>query len=107
MSGARVANDGSGKSICDAIVTAMPGALTFPINQQHVTAGLVVSDEEALEAMAMAWAHLKLVVEPGGPVALAAALTGKVETKDKTTLVVASGGNVDRPIFERALDKLK
>lgn len=107
LSGARVANDGSGKSICDAIVTAMPGALTFPINQQHVTAGLVVSDEEALEAMAMAWAHLKLVVEPGGAVALAAALTGKVETKDKTTLVVASGGNVDRPIFERALDKLK
>ena len=104
--GKRMGNAPDARSICDAIVTNMPGELTFPINQAHVTRGLVVSDDDALNAMAMAWAHLKIVVEPGGAVALAAALTGKIETARKTTVVVASGGNVDQPIFEQALKKL-
>lgn len=104
--GERMGNAPDARSICDAIVTNMPGELTFPINQAHVTSGLVVSDDDALYAMAMAWAHLKIVVEPGGAVALAAALTDKIETASKTTIVVASGGNVDQPMFERALKKL-
>ncbi|MCE2516683.1 MAG: threonine/serine dehydratase [Alphaproteobacteria bacterium] len=94
------------RSICDAIVTPMPGKMTFPINKEHVTGGLVVSDDDALMAMALAWQHLKLVVEPGGAVALAAALTGKIDITGKTTVVVASGGNVDQPMFERALKML-
>ena len=104
--GERMGNAPDARSLCDAIVTNMPGEMTFPINQAHVTSGLVVSDDDALYAMAMAWAHLKVVVEPGGAVALAAALTGKIETASKTTVVVASGGNVDQPIFEQALKKL-
>ena len=104
--GERMGNAPDARSLCDAIVTNMPGELTFPINQAHVTSGLVVSDDDALYAMAMAWAHLKVVVEPGGAVALAAALIGKIETASKTTIVVASGGNVDQPIFEQALKKL-
>ena len=104
--GERQGNAPDARSICDAIVTNMPGEMTFPINQNHVTEGLVVSDDDALYAMAMAWAHLKLVVEPGGAVALAAALAGKINTANKTTIVVASGGNVDRPVFEQALEHL-
>ena len=106
IAGERLGNAPDARSICDAIVTNMPGEMTFPINQDHVTSGLVVSDDDVLYAMAMAWAHLKLVVEPGGAVALAAALTGKVETTGKTTITVASGGNVDKPIFQEALHKL-
>ena len=105
-SGERVGNAPDARSICDAIVTNMPGEMTFPINQAHVTEGLVVSDDDALKAMAMAWAHLKIVVEPGGAVALAAALAGTIKTAGKTTVVVASGGNVDRAIFDRALNTL-
>jgi len=105
--GERLANAPEARSICDAIVTHMPGELTFAINKDHVTKGLVVSDDDVLNAMAMAWAHLKIVVEPGGAVALAAALSGKIDTGDKTTIVVASGGNVDHAIFAQALARLQ
>ena len=104
--GERLGNDPDARSICDAIVTNMPGEITFAINQDHVTKGLVVNDDEVLDAMAMAWAHLKLVVEPGGAVALAAALSGKINTAGKTTVVVASGGNVDHAIYKQALARL-
>lgn len=104
--GARQTADPDARSICDAIVTPTPGEMTFAINKAHVAGGLVVSDDDTLMAMAIAWQHLKLVVEPGGAVALAAALTGKIDIEGKTTVVVASGGNVDRPMFERALVKL-
>ena len=77
--------------------------MTFAINKDHVKAGLAVSDDEVLNAMALAWQHLKLVIEPGGAVALASALSGKVAVEGKTTLVVASGGNVDKEMFDRAL----
>ncbi len=61
-------------SLCDAIVTPQPGTLTWPILHRLCGPGLVVSDEQALHAMALAWQRLKLVLEPGGAVALAAAL---------------------------------
>ena len=86
-------------SICDAIVTPAPGALTFPIMAALCGPGLVVSDNEVLRAMALAWQHLKIVVEPGGAVSLAAVLSGKIETAGKTTAVVISGGNVDLEQF--------
>lgn len=104
--GERLGNDPAASSICDAIVTQMPGELTFPINQQHVNGGLVVSDDEVLDAMATAWQHLKLVIEPGGAVALAAALSGKLPLENRTTVIIASGGNVDTEIFRQALDRL-
>jgi threonine dehydratase len=73
--------------------------MTFEIMQELVTAGLVVSEEEVKSAMRFAFQHLKLVVEPGGAVALAAVLAGKVETQGRTTAVVLSGGNVDFDLF--------
>ena len=87
------------KSICDALLADSPGALPFEIFQRHFDAGLVVSDAEVRHAMRFAFRHLKLVVEPGGAVALAAVLAGKIDTADKTTALVLSGGNVDFEMF--------
>ncbi len=91
-------------SICDALLAPVPGAMTFPLNRRYLTGGLVVSDDEVRRAMATAFEHFKLVVEPGGAVALAAALHGRVETRGKTVAVVVSGGNVDPAVFLAALD---
>jgi threonine dehydratase len=77
----------------------MPGELTFAINQRLLGEGLTVSDAEVRAAMRFAFRHLKLVVEPGGAVALAAVLAGKVDTSGRTTAVVLSGGNVDADLF--------
>jgi threonine dehydratase len=90
-------------SLCDALMAPAPGAMTFALNKQRLSGALGVSDAEALTAMAFAFRHLKLVLEPGGAVALAAVLAGKAEAKGRTTLVVASGGNVDAAVFARAI----
>jgi threonine dehydratase len=97
--GERLSNDGAARSICDALQAGTPGAMTFPINRRLLAEGLVVSDEEVREAMRFAFRHLKLVVEPGGAVALAAVLAGRIETRDRVTVVVLSGGNVDPDLF--------
>ena len=76
-----------------------PGKLTFAINRQLLGHGLTVSDAEVRAAMRFAFRHLKLVVEPGGAVALAAVLSRKIDTAGKTTAVVLSGGNVDSEVF--------
>lgn len=93
----RVSDDA--RSICDALQAHMPGEMTFEINQQLAGPGLTVTDDEVRAAMRFAFSNLKLVVEPGGAVALAAVLEGKVNTKDKMTAVVISGGNVDPELF--------
>jgi threonine dehydratase len=98
-SGERVRNSGKATSICDALLTDMPGQLTFDINRQLVSDVLLVSDHEVRQAMRFAFKSLKLVVEPGGAVALAALLAGRVATAGKTTVVVLSGGNVDATVF--------
>lgn len=88
-------------SICDAILTPSPGEITFPIMYAHCGEGLSVSDDEAQRAMAIAFAYFKVVLEPGGAVALAAALFKSEGAQD--VIAVASGGNVDQPVFEDAL----
>ena len=90
-------------SICDAIVTPSPGELTFPILKRLCGPGIVVSDAECLRAMAIAFSRLKIVVEPGGAAALAAALFHS--DTDDDVVVVTTGGNVDRVIFEKALEE--
>lgn len=90
--------------LCDAIVTPAPGKLTWPILRAHCGPGLVVSDEQALRAMALAFEHLKIVLEPGGAVALAAALFHGALIAGDTVIAIASGGNVDRAVFIRALE---
>lgn len=83
------------RSICDALLTPSPGAKTFPILQHYGVKGLTISDDEARAAVSFAARHLKLVAEPGGAAALAAVLAGKVDTQDKVTVCIISGGNID------------
>ncbi len=90
-------------SICDAIVTPTPGQITFPIMKRLCGPGLVVSDDEALHAMALAFSRLKIVVEPGGAVALAAALFRPQEIQGDAVIAVCTGGNVDAEMFQTAL----
>ncbi|MCR9111147.1 threonine/serine dehydratase [Marivita sp. XM-24bin2] len=98
-------NTGSASGLCDAIVTPQPGNLTFPIMHRLCGPGIVVSEEEAQRAMAQAFARLKLVAEPGGAVALAAALYHGDEIDSDTVICTISGGNVDRAVFLRALEQ--
>ena len=90
-------------SLCDAIVTLSPGQLTYPIMQRLCHAGITVTEEQALHAMQLAHDRLKITIEPGGAVALAAALFYGDQTSSDCVIAVASGGNVDRDVFERAL----
>lgn len=102
-SGRRESNLRLSGSICDAILTPSPGALTFPILQRHAGPGLAVTDAEAQAAMSAAFAHLRLVLEPGGAVALAAALFRSEAVDGDAVIAVASGGNVDPGVFSEAL----
>jgi len=102
-SGKRESNDPAARSICDALLAPEPGELTFSINHRTLAGGIAVSDDEARQAMAVAFNDLKLVVEPGGAVSLAAVLSGKFPIKGKTVAIVCSGGNVDTELFIAAL----
>ena len=90
-------------SVCDALLSPEPGRLTFAINKGRLSPGLVVSDTQALEAVAYAFRELKLVVEPGGAVALAAVLSRRLECRGRVIAVVLSGGNVDPELYARAI----
>ncbi|NBC32857.1 MAG: pyridoxal-phosphate dependent enzyme [Alphaproteobacteria bacterium] len=102
--GERLRNEETASSLCDAIMTPMPGEITFPVNRRTLAPGLVVDDAAALAAMACGFSDFKLVIEPGGAVALAAALTGACPVVGRTVVVVASGGNVDAAVFVNALE---
>ena len=97
--GERVAIKDDARSVCDALLTDMPGQMTFDIMRELVERGLTVSDDEVRQAMRFAFQHLKIVVEPGGAVGLAAVLSGKLDTVSKTTVIVFSGGNVDAELY--------
>jgi threonine dehydratase len=102
-SGRREANAPGTRSICDALLAPEPGVLTFEINRRLLAGGVAASDEEVRAAIAYAARTLKLVVEPGGAVALAAVLAGKVETRGRTVAAVLSGGNVDDELLRDVL----
>ncbi len=102
--GTREGNAEDARSICDALLAKMPGELTFAINRRLLDGGLTVSDDEVRFAMAYAFRRLKLVVEPGGAVCLAALLAGKITARDKTVALTFSGGNVDPARMAEALD---
>ena len=103
VSGRRESNPSETGSVCDAILTPAPGELTFPILARLCGPGLTVSDDEALRAMALAHDRLKIALEPGGAVALAAALFRPDALEGDSVIAVASGGNVDRAVFMKAL----
>jgi len=97
--GARQRNAALSGSICDALLAATPGEITFELARRNLAGGLAVTDEEARTAVRYAFEELKLVVEPGGAVALAAILAGKLPIAGKTVAAVLSGGNVDPALF--------
>ncbi|MCB9963202.1 MAG: threonine/serine dehydratase [Hyphomonas sp.] len=103
-SGRIEANAPGRRSVCDAILTPKPGVLTFTIGKRLLSGGLVVSDEEAKNAMRVAFRYLKTVVEPGGCVALAAALRGLPESmRGGTVGLLVTGGNVDADFYADVL----
>jgi threonine dehydratase len=101
--GSRQRNDPAARSICDSLVPPLPGRLTFEVNRRLLSGGLTVSDEQAADAMRQAFLHLKLVLEPGGAVALAAALSGRLACRGRVVAVIASGGNVDPATYAAIL----
>jgi len=101
--GRRLRNPQDTRSICDALLAEQPGAVTFPINRKLLRGGVSVTDEEALVAMRFAYEELKLVVEPGGAAALAAALSKRLDLAGQSVGVVISGGNVDAELFAQAI----
>ena len=101
--GERVSNAPGAMSICDAIVTPTPGELTFSVNQPRLAGGFAVSEDEVRAAMRFAFETLKLVVEPGGAVALAALLAGKLDCRGKTVAATLSGGNADAAMMRDIL----
>jgi threonine dehydratase len=98
-SGKHERNAAMSGSICDALLAVTPGDITFEIAKRNLAGGLSVTDEEAKAAVRYAFQELKLVVEPGGAVSLAAILTGKIPVRGKTVAAVLSGGNVDPALF--------
>jgi threonine dehydratase len=103
VSGRREANPRLSGSICDALMSNTPGELTFPITSKLIGQGIVASDTEVAAAVRYAFNELKLVVEPGGAIGLAALLAGKLEVKGKVVVGILSGANVDPDLFARLI----
>ncbi len=105
--GTRQRNDPAHRSICDALLMMEPGELTFELNKTLLAGGVAVGDADVRHAVASAWRDMKLVVEPGGAVALAAILSGAFDVKGRTVAIVLSGGNVDPHIFADIICSIK
>ena len=101
--GKREAHGSKGRTICDALMAAIPGEITFSINSQLLAQGITASDAEVGAAVGFAFRELKLVVEPGGAVGLAALLAGRIDVTGKNVVIVLSGGNVDADLFARLI----
>lgn len=102
-SGRRERNAAMSGSLCDALLSPSPGEITFAVNRALDVAGVTASEEEVGRAVAFAFHELKLVVEPGGAVGLAALLAGRVDARGKVAVAVLSGGNVDADVFARLI----
>lgn len=94
---------GGNQTICDALMAPMPGAITFAINRVLLAGGVTATDEEVGRAVALVYRELKLVLEPGGAVALAALLAGRIDARGKTAVIVLSGGNIDPELYARLI----
>ncbi len=102
-SGQRQRHHAQNRTFCDALMAPEPGELTFAINHGLGAGGVTATDAEVTQAMAFAFRELKLVVEPGGSVALAALLAGRMDARGKTVVIVLSGGNVDAGLYADAI----
>jgi threonine dehydratase len=101
--GHRLANAPGARSICDALMSPSPGLLNFALMRDLLAGGVTVGDTEVRIAMAWGFRHLRIVIEPGGAVALAAVLAGRVPTHGRTIAIAVTGGNVDTATFVEAL----
>src|SRR5712672_3690143 len=101
--GKRDTHRAEGRTICDALMATVPGEITFSINQRLLAQGITASDAEVGIAVGFAFRELKLVVEPGGAVGLAALLAGRIDGRGKNVVIVLSGGNVDADLFARLI----
>jgi threonine dehydratase len=102
--GKREAHHAAGRTICDALMATIPGEITFVINSRLLTQGVTASDAEVGAAVGFAFRELKLVVEPGGAVGLAALLSGHIDARGKNVVIVLSGGNVDADLYARLIN---
>jgi threonine dehydratase len=101
--GKREPHRAEGRTICDALMASIPGEITFVINSRLLAQGITATDAEVGAAVGFAFRELKLVVEPGGAVGLAALLAGRIDVKGKNVVIVLSGGNVDADLFARLI----
>ena len=99
LSGQHERNIRNGGSICDALLAQQPGMITFAACQRQRVTGCAVPETEVRAAVRFAFENLKLVVEPGGAVGLAALLMGAVPARGRTSVVILSGGNIDPGLF--------
>jgi threonine dehydratase len=102
--GKRQAHRAEGRTICDALMASIPGEITFAINSRLLAKGVTASDAEVGTAVGFAFRELKLVVEPGGAVGLAALLAGHIDAIGKNVVIVLSGGNVDAELYARLIN---
>jgi threonine dehydratase len=102
--GKREPHSSQGRTICDALMALIPGEITFAINSRLLSQGVTASDAEVGTAVGFAFRELKLVVEPGGAVGLAALLAGRIDARGKTVVIVLSGGNVDADLYARLIN---
>ncbi|MBT4256138.1 MAG: hypothetical protein HOD87_08765 [Gammaproteobacteria bacterium] len=82
-----------------------PGEITWSINSNTVDDYLVVTEEEVKHAISFAFRYLKVVVEPGGVVPLAALLSNKIDVKGQTVAIILSGGNIDSQSYSLCLEQ--
>jgi threonine dehydratase len=101
--GKREPHGAGSRTICDALMAAMPGEITFAVNSRLLSHGVTASDAEVAAAVGFAFRELKLVVEPGGAVGLAALLAGRIDSHGKNVVIVLSGGNVDTDLFAKLI----
>ena len=102
-SGSPEVNRLRGGSLCDALLAESPGSIGWAINRTGLAGGVTASDEEALHAVGLAYDELRLVVEPGGAVGLAALLAGRLEADGRTVVIMLSGGNVSDEVLAEAI----
>jgi threonine dehydratase len=102
-SGKREKNPSNANALCDSLLAAMPGELTWSLNSKTLAGVYGVTDDEVRRALGYAFRVLKLVAEPGGAVGLAAVLAGRHEARGRTVAIVLSGANVDPDIYAACL----
>jgi threonine dehydratase len=102
--GKREPHHATGRTICDALMATIPGEITFAINSRLLAQGVTASDTEVGHAVGFVFRELKLVVEPGGSVGLAALLAGRIDARGKNVVIVLSGGNVDADLYARLIN---